>query len=189
MPSRKALCYPCLCPWKYFLLPSFFIFKEWQRKTKRKFDTIIFFYVFVDLVYYDGLFVIKQNRSVLIYERTLKTHHHIFALFLQSKKEGKDQESIQSSTTPDPGYQWESNKLTIRHHKREPRGQPFPSRWPQDNNKQTRTKAKQTHNRNNMNDPQKKYRLGMVSKYILPEGLDRFNYTNLTLNSDVDQDI
>ena len=44
------------------------------------------------------------------------------------KKEGKDQESIQSSTTPDPGYQWESNKLTIRHHKRDPRGQPFRSR-------------------------------------------------------------
>ena len=28
----------------------------------------------------------------------------------QSKKEGKDQESIQSSTTPDPGYQWKSEK-------------------------------------------------------------------------------
>ena len=27
----------------------------------------------------------------------------------QSKKEGKDQESIQPSTTPDPGYQWERN--------------------------------------------------------------------------------
>ena len=39
-----------------------------------------------------------------------------------SKKEGKDQESIQSSTTPDPGYQWESNNVTITHHKREPRG-------------------------------------------------------------------
>ena len=25
----------------------------------------------------------------------------------KSKKEGKDQASIQSSTTPDPGYQWE----------------------------------------------------------------------------------
>ena len=25
----------------------------------------------------------------------------------------KDQESIQSSTTPDPGYQWESDKLTV----------------------------------------------------------------------------
>ena len=40
----------------------------------------------------------------------------------------KDQESIQSSTTPDLGYQWESVKLTVIHNKREPRGQPFPSR-------------------------------------------------------------
>ena len=43
----------------------------------------------------------------------------------KSKKEGKDHESIQSSTTPDPVYQWKSNKLTIRHHKREASGQPF----------------------------------------------------------------
>ena len=48
----------------------------------------------------------------------------------KSKKEGKDQESIQSSTTPDPGYQWENDNVTIRQHKRELRGQPFPSRWP-----------------------------------------------------------
>ena len=47
---------------------------------------------------------------------------------IKSKYGCKDQESIQSSTTPDPGYQWESDKLTVRHHKREPRGQPFPSR-------------------------------------------------------------
>ena len=47
--------------------------------------------------------------------------------FLESK-DAKSQESIQLSTTPDPGYQWESDKLTVRHHKREPRGQPFPSR-------------------------------------------------------------
>ena len=53
----------------------------------------------------------------------------------ESKKEGKDQESIQSCTAPDPGYQWESDKLSIRYHKREPRGQPFPSRWPQKQNK------------------------------------------------------
>ena len=46
----------------------------------------------------------------------------------QSTKEGKDEESIQSSTTTDPGYQWESNKLTIGYHKREPKGQPFLSR-------------------------------------------------------------
>ena len=45
-----------------------------------------------------------------------------------SKKEGKDQESIQSSTTHDTGYQCESDNVTIRHQKRDPRGQPFPSR-------------------------------------------------------------
>ena len=42
---------------------------------------------------------------------------------IKSKKDGKDQESIQSSTTPDQGYQWESNKLTVRHHRRELRSQ------------------------------------------------------------------
>ena len=42
---------------------------------------------------------------------------------IQSKKDGKDQESIQSSTTPDTGYQWESNTLTVRHHRRELRSQ------------------------------------------------------------------
>ena len=37
----------------------------------------------------------------------------IFTFSKQSKKEGKDQESIQSSTTPHPGYQWESDNVTI----------------------------------------------------------------------------
>ena len=46
----------------------------------------------------------------------------------KSRKEGKDQKSIQSRTTPDTGYQWESDNVTIRHHKQEPRYQPFPSR-------------------------------------------------------------
>ena len=49
--------------------------------------------------------------------------NNIGDMLMQSKKDDKDQESIQSSTTPDPGYQWESNKLTVRHHNREPRGQ------------------------------------------------------------------
>ena len=48
--------------------------------------------------------------------------------FKDISNEGKDRGSILSSTTPDPGYQWESDNITIRHHKREPRGQPFPSR-------------------------------------------------------------
>ena len=54
------------------------------------------------------------------------------------------------------------------------------------NNKQPRTVAQQPHNRNNMNDLQKKYRLGTVSKNILLEGLNRFHGANLTLSSDVD---
>ena len=33
---------------------------------------------------------------------------------MESKKGCKDQKSIQSSTTPDPGYQWESDKLKVR---------------------------------------------------------------------------
>ena len=41
---------------------------------------------------------------------------------------------------------------------------------------------------NNTNDPQKKYRLGTVSKNILLEGFNRFHGANLTLSSDVDQD-
>ena len=39
-----------------------------------------------------------------------------------------------------------------------------------------------------MNDPQKKYRIGTVSKNILLEGLNQFHGANLALNSDVDQD-
>ena len=41
---------------------------------------------------------------------------------------------------------------------------------------------------NNTNDPQKKYRLGTVSKNILLEGLNQFHGANLALSSDVDQD-
>ena len=48
--------------------------------------------------------------------------------FFKSKKGGKDQESIQSSTTPYPGYHMGKCQNKIKHHKQEPRGQPFPSR-------------------------------------------------------------
>ena len=37
-----------------------------------------------------------------------------------SNKVGKDQESIKSSTAPDPGYPWESDSFTIRHQKQKP---------------------------------------------------------------------
>ena len=49
----------------------------------------------------------------------------IFVNSIKSKKEGKDQESID---TIKHHTWWESDNFTIRYHKREPRGQPFPSR-------------------------------------------------------------
>ena len=51
-----------------------------------------------------------------------------------------------------------------------------------------RLKSKKNTRHKNTNDPQKKYRLGTVSKNILLEGLKRFHGANLTLSSDVDQD-
>ena len=41
----------------------------------------------------------------------------------------------------------------------------------------------------NTNDPQKKYRLGTVSKNILLEVLNRFHGTNLTFGSESDIDM
>ena len=72
---------------------------------------------------------------------------------------------------------WESNKNTINITNKS-----------QVTTKQQWTDAKawQTQDINITNDPQKKYRLGMVSKNILLEGLNRFHSSNLTLSSDVD---
>ena len=68
-----------------------------------------------------------NDRNKFLTSKLLKQGDRYHKL-CKSKKGGKDQESIQSSTTLDPGYQWESDNVTIRHHKREPRGQSFPSR-------------------------------------------------------------
>ena len=45
----------------------------------------------------------------------------------RSKKGGKDQESIQPSTTPVIGYQWERDTVTIRHHNESQEVSPFPA--------------------------------------------------------------
>ena len=45
----------------------------------------------------------------------------------ESTKGCKDQESIQSSTKPDPGYQWESDKVTVRHTDESQELSPFPA--------------------------------------------------------------
>ena len=51
-----------------------------------------------------------------------------------------------------------------------------------------RRKSMRNTRHKNTNNPQKKYRLGLVSKNISLEGLNRFHSANLTLILDVDQD-
>ena len=106
---------------------------------------------------------------------------------LQSKEEGNDQESIQSSTLA-RDIAWESDKNTRKHQKQESQEV---SIFPTDDHKAARSihgsMAKTKTNKINKKDPQKKHRLGTVSKKKL-EGLNLFHGTNLTLNSDVDQD-
>ena len=68
--------------------------------------------------------IIPNVENVTKYRGKRKKIYQVY----KSKKEGKAQKLIQSSTTPDPGYQWESDNFTIRLHNREQRGQPFLSR-------------------------------------------------------------
>ena len=52
--------------------------------------------------------------------------------YTKSKLGGKDQESMQSSTRPEPGdHMGKRQQKKKTSHTREPRGEPFPSRCPQ----------------------------------------------------------
>ena len=96
-----------------------------------------------------------QRQTQITNQKSLKKHRlgtvskkymdikeqFLHILEVRKKTKIKNQESIRSSTTPDPGYQYESVNVTIRHHRREPRGPPFPSRWPPCIKKQTCMKA------------------------------------------------
>ena len=65
-----------------------------------------------------------------------KSHVLIIRKVIRLQRSGID--TIKYHTWPRiPMGKWQTHR---RHHKREPRGQPFPSRWPQSTYKQTRTK-------------------------------------------------
>ena len=106
----------------------------------------------------------------------------------QSKYECKDQESIQSSTTPDPGYQWESDKLTVDTTNESKEVSPFPA-----GDHKVHIKRRAQRHRKHKTEQKHKRSTKEVPPWngqsnILLEGLNRFNGANLTLNSDVDQD-
>ena len=82
----------------------------------------------------------------------------------QCKKGDKDQESIQSNTTPDPGYHMgksQKDKETYKKNKSQ-EVSPFPAG--DHKAAMNRRESMNTQDINNTHDPQKKYRLGTVSK-------------------------
>ena len=82
----------------------------------------------------------------------------------KSKQWCKDQESIQSSTTPDPGYQWESDKLTEDTTNESQEVSPFPAGDQKAHINRRAQNIANTRQNKNIKYPQKKYRLGTVSK-------------------------
>ena len=80
---------------------------------------------------------------------------------------------------------WQGNKITINSTYKSQEVCPFP--LGDHKVAMNRRESMRNTRHKNTNDPQKKYRLGTVSKNILLEGLNRFHGTNLTLSSNVDQ--
>ena len=94
----------------------------------------------------------------------LKTLIFNIAKCFTSKQWCKDQESIQSSTTPDPGYQWESDKLTEDTTNESQEVSPFPAGDHKAHINRRAQNIANTRQNKNIKDPHKKYRLGTVSK-------------------------
>ena len=74
----------------------------------------------------------------------------------QSKQGCKDQESIQSSTTPDPGHQWESDKLTEDTTNESQEVSPFPAGDHEAHTNRRAQNIANTKQNKNIKDPQKK---------------------------------
>ena len=74
----------------------------------------------------------------------------------QSQLGCKDQESIQLSTTPDPGYQWESDKLTVDTTNKSQEVSPFPAGDHKAHINRRAQNIANTRQNKNIKDPQKK---------------------------------
>ena len=84
-----------------------------------------------------------------------------------SKKDDKDQETIQSSTTPHPGYHMGKYQKYNKHYQQE--SSPFT----ESDHKAAMNRRESMRNtkHKNTNNPQKKYRLGTVSNKYFTGGL------------------
>ena len=66
------------------------------------------------------------NHGIIVYKKAQPKFYQTFYKIIKVRKMANIRNRYNQA--PDPGYQWESENVTIRHYKREPRGQPFPSR-------------------------------------------------------------
>ena len=90
--------------------------------------------------------------------------HRGFLVVMKVSNGAKIRKSIQSSTTPDPGYQWESDKLTEDTTNESQEVSPFPAGDHKAHINRRAQNIANTRQNKNIKDPQKKYRLGTVSK-------------------------
>ena len=58
---------------------------------------------------------VKRSQSIRVSYENPKKEPILTIQLLESKKYGKDQETIQSSTTPDPGYHMEKKQEYNKH--------------------------------------------------------------------------
>ena len=99
--------------------------------------TEITWYIYHENSYLPALEIIKCIFKM--FWAWVQSRHFILCLVLLKVSKGAKIRNRYNQVPLDPGYQWKRDKLTVRHHKREQRGQPFPSRWPQGTYKQTRS--------------------------------------------------
>ena len=111
----------------------------------------------------------------------IRASYFLLSSFIRVRKEAKIRKRYNQVPHLTQDTTWESNKNTINITNKSLKVSPFPA----GDHKAAMNRRKSM---KNTNDPQKKYRLGTVSKNILLEGLNRFHRANLTLSSDVDQD-
>ena len=76
---------------------------------------------------------LQNQRKPMTLDLRMEDISHITSLFKVRKRA-----KIKNQFNEVPHLTQDTNGK-VRHHEREPKGQPFPSRWPQGNNKQTRT--------------------------------------------------
>ena len=126
-------------------------------------------YAYINLLFVKNVAVsLRKNTSREQITRDAFTNRiEVVVCWNKSKKEDKDQESIQSSTTKSQ----RQNSTSQTRAKRSALSRHLTTRHQQTDVHESITKQ----DRNNINDPKKKHRLGSVSKSILLEDLNRFN--------------